>query len=273
MFNIIKDSFNITNKYIVLATPLILFSLISSLYLIFSSNGNTISVLLALVLFYLMLAAFLSGWLFMVRKCVTNPQEDDINAFIGEFPAGVGEYFLSMCGLIFVILFLSAIFFAVSYKLGLKYIGDVSDVYQMIFASSGSTESLQSLFLSLSAEKKVMFAKWNILIFFTMIINYFLIMFYSPAIFFKTKNPFAAFFISCKDLLGHKILKNILLFVIIFFVYFILSLISAAFVNNKIIHFVLTLVNFYYAVFAVIYVYNYYYKNFVQIGANIDTRI
>lgn len=67
MLNCIKESFNLTNKYIILATPLILFSLLSSLYILFSLGGNLVSLLIALVLFILMLAAFISGWSFMLK--------------------------------------------------------------------------------------------------------------------------------------------------------------------------------------------------------------
>ena len=67
MLNCIKESFNLTNKYIILATPLILFSLLSSLYILFSLGGNLVSLLIALILFILMLAAFVSGWSFMLK--------------------------------------------------------------------------------------------------------------------------------------------------------------------------------------------------------------
>ena len=80
MLNCIKESFNLTNKYIILATPLILFSLLSSLYILFSLGGNLVSLLIALVLFILMLAAFISGWSFMLKNSVQEPERDDPNS-------------------------------------------------------------------------------------------------------------------------------------------------------------------------------------------------
>ena len=94
MLNYLKRSFGLTNKYIILATPLILFSLLSSLYILFSFRGDLINMLTALVLFIFMLAAFLSGWAYMLRIAVSAPVKDEPNALIKEFPSGVGEYFL-----------------------------------------------------------------------------------------------------------------------------------------------------------------------------------
>ena len=109
MLNCIKDSFRLTNKYIILATPLILFSLLSSLYILFSIGGNLINLLIAVVLFTLMLAAFLSGWFFMIRECIKNPEAEDPNFLIKDFPAGVGEYFLPVIGMLFGVFVISAI--------------------------------------------------------------------------------------------------------------------------------------------------------------------
>ena len=84
MLSYIKDSFQLTNKYIILATPLILFSLLSSLYILFSVGGNLLSLLIALVLFGLMVGAFLSGWFFMIKTCVSNPEQEDPNGLLKE---------------------------------------------------------------------------------------------------------------------------------------------------------------------------------------------
>ena len=272
MIDIIKDSFKLTNKYIILATPLILFSLISSLYIIFSANGNSLSLLFALLLFFLMFGAFLSGWLFMVKKCVEN-REQDVNSFISEFPAGVGEYFLPACGMIILSLVVAFSLTGISYVIGLKLIGNMNETFAAIMNLSNSADALKSYLMALPAETLIKINQWNLLILGTAIFTYFLLIFYSPALFFKNKNPFKALFLSFKDLFCRKFWKNLLLFITVFVIYFVISLAGTIFGKNMILHFVFTLVNFYYMVFAVVFVYNYYYKNFVQIGANIDTRV
>ena len=60
--------FKLTNKYIILATPLILFSLISNLYFAFSAQGKLLNLLIALFLILLMTGAFIAGWFNMIKK-------------------------------------------------------------------------------------------------------------------------------------------------------------------------------------------------------------
>ena len=50
-----SEIFNTTNKYIILATPLILFSLFSSVYLAASATGKLINLLVAIILFTFLL--------------------------------------------------------------------------------------------------------------------------------------------------------------------------------------------------------------------------
>ena len=272
MLDIIKNSFKLTNKYIILATPLILLSLISGLYIIFSSNGNTISLIFAFILFFLMLCAFLSGWLFMIKKCITDDEQEP-GAMISEFPAGVGEYFLPVCGMIVISLIIAFCTMAAAYYIGVKAIGDIKEVLQALSSASSSAEALKSYLSTLSVEELVKLNLWNVLLFCTAILTYFVLMFYSPALFYKTRNPFIALIKAFKDLFCRKFFKNLLAFMFVFVTYFVLSIFSAATPSNIFIHFIFTLINFYYMVFAVVFIYDYYYKNYVQIGANIDTRV
>ena len=119
--------------------------------------------------------------------------------------------------------------------------------------------------MGLSEEQLFKLNAWNLLLFGTMSVNYFLIMFYSPALFFKEKNPFKAFFLSLKDLFSKKFLENFGLYLMLFVSYFVLSVLSTLFGANIVIHFIFTLINFYYLVFIAVLVINYYYSKFVKI--------
>ena len=266
MLSYIKDSFQLTNKYIILATPLILFSLLSSLYILFSVGGNLLSLLIALVLFGLMVGAFLSGWFFMIKTCVTNPEQEDPNVLLKEFPAGVGEYFLPVLGLMINTMVISVLLILVSYFVGMKLIGDIGITPEALTKGMESFAAMKTFLGSLTQEQMFKLNAWNMLLFFTMSVTYFLIMFYSPALFFKEKNPFKAYFVSLKDLFSKKFFTNFGLFLILFVSYFILSILTTLFGANVVMHFIFTLINFYYLVFVAVMVYNYYYKNFVQIN-------
>lgn len=273
MLNCIKESFNLTNKYIILATPLILFSLLSSLYILFSLGGNLVSLLIALILFILMLAAFVSGWSFMLKNSVQEPERDDPNSLIKDFPAGVGEYFLSVLGLIFIVAVLSIGVLGASYAAGMKLIGNIGISSTAMSGALESTVALQSFLMSLTDEQLFRLNAWNLLLLITMGLEYFLILFYIPAMFFKSKNPLKALFLALKDLFSKKFFENLGLYLILFISYSILSILTTIFGLNVITHFIFTLINFYYMVFIAVLVFNYYYVNFVKIGGKLDQRI
>ena len=272
MFNIIRESFKITNGNIILATPLIFFSLISSLYLIFSSGGNSIGIVLSGILFFLMLGAFLSGWFMMIIKAIKYPEIED-NKLIAEFPAGVGEYFLSVVIMVINIIIISSIIAILMFIVGKKYIGGFGISLMQLSQATANVEAMKTFVNSLSQEQLLKVNAWNLLLFFSMVINYFILMFYPAAIFYKKKNPFTALWCSIKDTFGHRFFKNIALFLLIFVSYTILSTITVLFGQNIIIHFILTLINFYYITYISVLIFNYYYSNFAKIGSNIDTTI
>lgn len=273
MFKLIKESFCLTNKYIVLATPLILFSLISSLYILFSMRGNKIGLIISIILFFLMLGAFLSGWLYMITRCVKNSFAEDANQLIKEFPTGVGEYFLPALGMIATSFLLCLGLFIISILIGVKFIGDPQISQTAVSNSLSSIEAMRKFALSLTDEQLVKINLWNILMFGSMSLSYFLIMFYAPAMFMKNKNPIFAFGHSIKDLFSRKFFKNALLYIFISAVYLILSIFIAIWGENIIMHFIFTLTHFYFVVFAAVLIFNYYYKNFVRIGGNIDETV
>lgn len=273
MLNSLKKSFGLTNKYIILATPLILFSLISSLYILFSLGGNLLSLIIAFSLFVLMLAAFLSGWFYMIKSCVQEPENDDVNALIKEFPAGVGEYFLPILGLVFIIFLLSALMLLGSYIAGMKLIGNIGINSASMSAALQSTVALKSFLMSLSDEQLFRLNAWNLLLFLSMAIEYFLIMFYLPVLFFKSKNPLKALFINFKDLFSRKFFSNVGLYLLFLVSYCMLSLLSTISSINPITHFIFTLVNFYYLVFIAVLLLTYYYYNYIKIGGKFDETV
>jgi len=272
MLNIIRESFKITNSNIIIATPLIFFSLISSLYLIFSSGGTQFGLIFSGVLFFFMIGAFLSGWFMMITKAIKSPEIED-NKLITEFPSGVGIYFLPILVMIVIIFIISSIILIAAVIAGKKFIGGIGVPASEFGQALASIDTMKTFINSLTQEQLVKINAWNMLFFFTMIFNYFILMFYPAAIFFKKKNPFIAFYFSLKDTFGHKFFKNIALFLIIFVSYMILSALIVFLGKNIIVHFVLTLVNFYYMTYIGILIFNYYYSNFAKIGSNIDTTV
>ena len=273
MIDIIKESLKITNDNLIIATPLILFSLISTLYMIFSSGGNSIGTLFSVILFFLMLSAFLSGWFYMIAKVIKEPETNNKDKLIVEFPSGVGEYFLVIIGMLIFTLLLSSIIVLSAVLIGKKYIGSTGISQAQIIAAASNIETMKNFANSLTNEQLIKINQWNLFILMTLMFNYFILMFYNPAIFFKKKNPFIAFFVSLKDLFGRKFFKNLTVFLLITVAYMFISILSAFLNSNIFLHFIFTLINFYYITFIAVFVFNYYYSNFAKIGGTIDKTV
>ena len=271
-----QKTFDLANKYIILATPLILYSLFSSIYLIVSAGGNKlINLIFALLLFVLMTSAFIAGWFKMIKLAITEPERENYNSLIKEFPAGVGEYFLSsLGGLILVFIFITLLLVA-SYFAGNITIGDPNVSAKALAESFQTPESLRAFLLTLSPEQALKISQWNILILSTITLGYFSLMLYFPAMFFKNKNPIIAFYISLKNLFSKHILKTAGIFLLIYVINFFISVLSALRAKLAIMHFIITLANFYFITVASIGIFYYYNTTFVenQIGKNVDIKI
>ena len=268
--------FEITNRYIILATPLLLFSLFSSVYLVASLNSNKIiSIICALLILILMTSVFLAGWFKMVKLAVENPEDEEPYLIIREFTSGVGEFFLSSMGAILIMFFMFGIIMLGTYYLGNHFIGTPNISAELLSNAMKNTAELKSFLLSLSSEQLIMLNLWNLLIMGMLLVNYLLIFLYMPALFFKNKNPFVAFLISLKDLFSKKFFITLGVFLLIVIANSIISIFTTVFAGNLIMHFILTLINFYFIVLVAVTEFYYYYQNFVtvNIGKNIDIEV
>ena len=270
MFSKITESLKITNNFLIIATPLILFSLISNVYILFTMQNNGLKMIFPILLLVLMLSMFLSGWFYMITKAVKEPDMENKDSLMSEFLSGVGEYFLSILGMLFGIGILSSAAIFIAVIVGKNIIGNPGISQQQLALALSNVEAMKAFISSLNHEQLVKISSWNILLLVSMIINYILILFYAPTIFFKNKNPFFAFFISLKDFFSLKFLKNIGLFIFICVSYLLISGIMPIAGKNVVLYFILTLINFYYLTFITIHIFNYYYSNYAKIGSNVD---
>ena len=270
-----KKVFSITNKYIVLATPLILYTLLTSIYVAISFNGKIINMLISLIVFGLMTVTFVAGWFNMIKLAIVDSESENPNLLMKFFPSGVGEYFLSALGAMINVLFLTIVALVCSYYIGMAVVGDPNISAEALTKAFESTEALKSFLVALTPEQLSKLNQWNLVLLCAMTIYYFVLMFYMPALFLKNKNPYRAFFISSRDLFSRKFLLNLGIYTLIFVINFIIAMLTALFANNSIMHFIMTLINFYFVTLVAVGVFYYYNNNFVkpQIGQNVDMRV
>ncbi len=266
----------ITNKYISIATPLILYSLLSSVYLAISANGGKlIHLIFAIILFFLMTGAFIAGWFNMIKIAITIPDKENQLSIITDFVSGVGEYFLPSCGLLLISFIIMGLVSFGFYYLGLTTIGSPDITTDSLTKAMQSQEALKTFVASLSVEQLTKLSLWNILILISMIVGYFILFLYPPALFFENKNPIKALWISLKNLLSKQIFRTTFIYLTILILNFILSILSTVLGGNIIVHLILTLLNFYFITAVGIGIFYYYHNNFVntQIGQNVDVEI
>lgn len=270
-----KTVIQITNKYLILATPLILFSLITSIYLSASASAKIINFLIALVLFILMTACFIAGWFNMVKLAIAVPNRNEPNSLIKEFPSGVGEYFLPALGMLLFMIIISISISYGGYFIGLKIIGDPGINPESLVKAMENTAALKTFMTSLTPEQYIKINLWNFFLLGVMTLIYYLFILYIPTLFYKTKNPFKAFFISLKDLFSKHIITTTAIFLLIFTINFFISIFSVLFNGIMIMHFIMTLLNFYFITIVAVGVFYYYNETFIQpfIGQNIDELV
>ncbi len=270
--------FGITNRYIILATVLILYSLISNVYAAFFAVGGAAKpagLIFAVILLILMSAVFMAGWFKMVKTAVLEPDKEDTNSLIKIFPEGVGEYILPILGLLVVLVILWGIIGTAVFYFGIHHIGNPNVDFAKFAKVSGDTAAAKAFFMALSAEQIAKLAKWNHLFILAVLCSYLLTFLYLPALFFKNSNPFVAFFISLKNLFSKKILKTTGLFLLIFFANTVISVLSVVFNSNALLEFICTLAAFYILTASAVGLFKYYNDNFTEshLGQNIDIEV
>src|SRR5574344_462838 len=274
MIKYFKNAFKITNQNIILTVPLILCLLFLSIYLGFSRTtpNNPIAISLLILTVILILSAFLSGWLFMIKRAIDLSKkdfyiEDDKSKasfnLIKEFPSGIGEFFLSAFGGVIFYGILIGLFIAGMYFIGTHFIGNLPLSAEQIKLALASPDSAQKLLTTLSKSDLIKINEWDFLFLGTATLFSFLVMFWTPQIIYATKNPFKAFFIAIKNTFS-KFLGSIVLFIYISALNFFVSLVNAFSVVNVIVYFFAMLLYFYFFVYIIVLIFYYYDGEFIE---------
>lgn len=261
-------AFKITNENIILTTPLVLFLFLLSIYLGVAQNApnNIQSSILLLITIIFMIGAFFAGWFYMVKKAIDLDKnefimdEDKAKAsfnLIKEIPIGIGEYFLSFLGVLILYGVIFLVFGIITFKVGLKFIGDVGLTLEQIKMAMATPAALKSVVSSMSHDQLVKMNAWNILILAMASVYSFLTMFWGAQVINKTKNPFLSFVFAIKALFK-KPLSSVVLFLYVSFINFIISFINTFATINPILYFVSMLIYFYFIVYVIVLIFLYY---------------
>ena len=274
MIKLFKDAVKITNENIILATPLILFMWLLSMYVGFSklSVNNIWLALLSFVTTIFMTAAFFAGWFYMVKKAINLSKEtfvlesDKAKAtfnLIKKVPAGIGKHFGSFLGMIMLAILIIAVVGAITFKIGMALIGNLGLDPSAVKEVLNSTADMKAFLDTLTFEQLIKLNNWNLLILGVTSLMSFLFMLWIPEIVYKSRNPFMAIFRSIKKIF-QKPWKALKLFIFTSVLNFVLSFINTFSFVNSAIYFIMMIIYFYFLVYLVVLLFLYYDREFTE---------
>lgn len=272
MFKLFKNAFKLTNEGIILATPLVLFMWLITLYLSFAKGvvdtiPEAVSAFLTLLC---MLGAFFAGWFYMVKKSIDISKkeyvldEDRAKAtvnLIKKIPAGVGKYFLSFIGMIIIFLVLFGLFDVLVYKFGIHFIGKIDFSAVQLKNAMASPQEMKVFLDSLTETQLIKLSQWNLLFMAATSFVSFIFMLWIPEMIYKTLNPLYALVNSVKKVFV-KFPKSVALFLYITFLNFVISFASTFAMLNIIIYMFMMIAYFYFMVYIIVLIFSYYDSEF-----------
>ena len=180
---------------------------------------------------------------------------------VKHFFPGVGDYFVSvvLAGMFYLMLSFATTYLAL--KVGVRYIGAVDvDFEKMNAAAASSLQSLQAYFESLPVEKVVMIKTW--FLYLMAIANgfQFVTLWWIPAIFYKSKNPFIAFVEAIKFLF-RKFWATVVIYSFLLMFNLVVSMINSFSYVNVVISLIGFILFFYFTTYCVVLIFLYYGKN------------
>lgn len=278
--NYIQKAFDITKENMILAQPLVIYMLVLSFTLAgLGTQSNPALRLVFLTTNILLATAFFAGWFSMIRqgiflnKKIENGEfknaEDRMKASwdLGKtFFPGVGDNFLNVTStsILFIISFLVITY--LFYKLGTNFLPNPNlDLNKMYAAANSTTAELQKYLLSLSIDQIKAINLWGLYISGIVSAFTFATMFLFPAIFTNNKEekeffllvPFTAFARNVVFLFKN-ILGSIGIFVFLFSLNTIFSILSLIFNLNIFLSIVGLILSFYVMTYAMVLIFLYY---------------
>lgn len=272
MFKLFKDTFKSTNEGIILATPLILFLWVITLYISYSKEVvDTIpEMILSGITMLFMFSAFCSGWFYMVKKCVEFSKKDFILdedkaheslKLIQALPIGVGKYFLKYVGACVMFLGMAMVIASITYSITVPFIQQMNFSLEQMSTVINSAQEATNFISTMPTDKMLILFKLNMILLGITSLFSFLLMLWMPEIIYTDRNPLIALFTSIKKLFI-KFWKSIGLFVYITICQFVISYLSTFALLHPLAYMIMMIIYFYFIVYIVVLIFSYYDKEF-----------
>lgn len=272
MFKLFKDTFKSTNEGIILATPLILFLWLITLYISYSKEvvDTLPEMILSGITMLFMFSAFCSGWFYMVKKCVEFSKKDFILdedkaheslKLIQALPIGIGKYFLKYVGVCVMFLGMAMILASITYSITIPFIQQMDFSLEQMSTAINSAQEAANFISTMPTDKMLILFKLNMILLGITSLFSFLLMLWMPEIIYTDRNPLVALFTSIKKLFI-KFWKSIGLFVYITMCQFVISYLSTFALLHPLAYMIMMIIYFYFIVYVVVLIFSYYDKEF-----------
>lgn len=272
MFKLFKDTFKSTNEGIILATPLILFLWLITLYISYSKEvvDTLPEMILSGITMLFMFSAFCSGWFYMVKKCVEFSKKDFILdedkaheslKLIQALPIGIGKYFLKYVGVCVMFLGMAMILASITYSITIPFIQQMNFSIEQMSTAINSAQEAANFISTMPTDKMLILFKLNMILLGITSLFSFLLMLWMPEIIYTDRNPLVALFTSIKKLFI-KFWKSIGLFVYITMCQFVISYLSTFALLHPLAYMIMMIIYFYFIVYVVVLIFSYYDKEF-----------
>lgn len=267
----IKQSFSIVWKNLILAQPPILFLIVISILTAGMSGLRRVPVagIIFFISFILLVAAFFAGWFFMAKKTIVFAMDDSmpeeekaIKSFglVKHFFPGVGEYFLPQVVLGILYVLFSFVVTYIAFQVGEKFLGAPNIDFAKLNEYSTSVTEFQSYINSLGTEQAYSLLSWLSYLFFVALCGQFVTIWWVPALFYKTKNPFMAIVEGTKFLF-RKFGASVGIFLFLMIFHFVVSFVNSLTSQNIIIALIGFVLFFYFVTYYVVLIFLYYGQN------------
>lgn len=239
MKELLKTSFVLANKNIVLACMLVIFSIVTSVYVAVSQSLSGGAASQALVLYVLALIAFFAGFFNQVKAIVNNDEGKM------KFLEGVGEYFLPMSGICVISLISYLVVGLLASLITVNIYGGVepvmsamNKVLSVVQNSAADTSSIdvQTVQIVLTMVL-ILWAFWGLLSF--------VLLYWVPVLYFdNVRNIFVSFWQGLKFLFK-TFWKSLLIFILAVLAICIIGFLSAISSSLALLEVLLSMFNYY----------------------------
>lgn len=267
MIKILKETFAILNKNLWLLFLFMTISYVGLTYFIILRNfaDSMLQISIGLITLLFIAVAGVAGFFHALRSTIDaeySTEERSRFELLKTFSKGVSEYIFSAFGIIILYIIISSVAFGLALVIGKNLIGLFSFSPEAFANAMTSPETLNEFMKNITPEDMFKLSKWHLLYLAMSSILAFLLLYWLPETFYKTKNSVLSLFYAVKKVVLN-LLATLQLFLTITLVNIGFSLIMGVLTPFPIMRFLVYFLYFYGLLYVFLLSFNFYRAKFI----------